>query len=58
MIIDDRSKFGNKVLRCYKQHNRVAIPVSKRLPNIEGIESVESITAFKAVFDNKVRLNQ
>ncbi|MFT5050080.1 MAG: putative CoA-binding protein [Chlamydiales bacterium] len=34
----DRSKYGNKVLRCYLQNDRVAWPVHPREAEIEGIE--------------------
>jgi len=34
----DRSKYGNKVLRCYLQHDRVAWPVHPRESVVEGVE--------------------
>lgn len=33
----DRSKYGNKVLRCYLQHDLVAWPVHPRETEIEGV---------------------
>ena len=41
----NRDKFGNKVLRCYKQHGKHAIPISKRETEIESIPCVSSLTA-------------
>jgi predicted CoA-binding protein len=37
-----RHKYGNKVLRCYQQNGRRAIPVNPREPVIEGADSVAS----------------
>ncbi len=39
----DRKKFGNKVLRCYLQHGRNAIPVNPNEMEIEGIPCVATI---------------
>lgn len=33
----DRSKFGNKVLRCYQSHGHNVVPINKRQSVIEGI---------------------
>jgi predicted CoA-binding protein len=38
-----REKYGNKVLRCYLQHGRRAIPVNPREPVIEGVPAVTSV---------------
>jgi predicted CoA-binding protein len=38
-----RHKYGNKVLRCYQQAGRPAIPVNPREPEIEGVASVASV---------------
>lgn len=38
-----RHKYGNKVLRCYQQNGRRAIPVNPREPEIEGAASVASV---------------
>lgn len=32
----DRSKYGNKVLRCYLQHGRDAVPVHPKEATVEG----------------------
>jgi uncharacterized protein len=43
---EDRSKFGTKVLRCMVSHKKQCIPFNKRLPEIEGIQTVDSIPTF------------
>ncbi|KAF0218368.1 MAG: CoA-binding domain-containing [Geobacteraceae bacterium] len=40
----NRYKYGNKVLRCYLQHGRRAIPVNPNEKEIEGVPCVGSIT--------------
>lgn len=44
----NRDKYGNKVLRCYLQKGRRAIPVHPREPEIEGVACVRSIAALPA----------
>jgi uncharacterized protein len=39
-----RHKYGNKVLRCYQQAGRRAIPVNPREPVIEGAACVPDVT--------------
>lgn len=39
----NRQKFGNKVLRCYLQHGRKAIPVNPNEPEIEGVSCAVTI---------------
>ena len=34
---NDRTKFGNKVLRCYQSHGHVVVPINKRQSMIEGM---------------------
>lgn len=41
---DDRSKFGNKVLRCYLANKKTVIPVNPKAASIEGIPCVASVT--------------
>lgn len=43
---EDRSKFGNKVLRCMVSHKKNCIPFNKRLPEIEGLLTVDSMATF------------
>ena len=38
-----RHKYGNKVLRCYQQNGRRAIPVNPREQQIEGTACVASV---------------
>lgn len=45
---NNRSKFGNKVLRCYQQHQRPAIPVHPAQSEIEGLSCVASVTDLPA----------
>ena len=39
----NRDKYGNKVLRCYLQNDRIAIPVNPGASTIEGIETAGSV---------------
>ena len=39
----NRHKYGNKVLRCYLQNGRKAVPVNPNEPEIEGIACVATI---------------
>jgi len=43
----DRAKYGNKVLRCYLQHGRRAIPVHPREAEVEGQPTVPDLFALK-----------
>lgn len=40
---EDRSKYGNKVLRCYLQHKKLVFPVNPKTAKIEGIDCVTSV---------------
>ena len=40
---DNREKFGNKVLRCYLENNRQAVPVHPAKQEIEGLACVASV---------------
>lgn len=40
----DRSKYGNKILRCYLQHGRQAVPVNPKEAEIEGEPCFEMIS--------------
>lgn len=44
----DRTKYGNKVLRCYQQNGKKAIPVNPKGGVIEGVESVSKVTELPA----------
>jgi predicted CoA-binding protein len=39
----NRDKYGNKVLRCYLQHGKKAVPINPRAERIEGIDCVPSV---------------
>ena len=39
----NRDKYGNKVLRCYQQNNRRAIPVHPAEKQVEGVDCVASV---------------
>lgn len=44
----DRSKYGNKVLRCYQMHGYDAVPVNPKEKAIEGVACVPSVAALPA----------
>ena len=44
----DRSKYGNKVLRCYQQAGRDVIPVNPRAEEVEGIACVPDLSGLGA----------
>jgi predicted CoA-binding protein len=39
----NRQKFGNRVLRCYLQNGKLAIPVNPNEAEIEGVACVKSV---------------
>ncbi len=45
---NDRNKFGNKVLRCYQQHQRAVIPVHPAQTEVEGLSCVSSVAELPA----------
>jgi len=44
----NRHKFGNKVLRCYKQHGKTVVPVNPNETEIEGIPCVRNVAELPA----------
>ena len=40
----DQTKFGNKVLRCYVQHNYAVVPINKKTKQIEGLTCIPSLS--------------
>lgn len=44
----DRRKYGNKILRCYQQNGKVAVPVNPNEPEIEGAACVSSVADLPA----------
>ena len=45
----DRSKFGNRILRCYVEHGRAAVPVSAKSSEIEGLSCVQSVSQYNTL---------
>jgi predicted CoA-binding protein len=43
-----RSKYGNKVLRCYQQHGKEVYPINAREPEVEGLKAYPSLAALPA----------
>jgi len=41
----DRSKYGNKVLRCYQQHGREVYPINARAAEVEGLKAYPSLAS-------------
>lgn len=41
----DRTKYGNKVLRCYIQNQRPVVPVHPSADEVEGLKAVKNLTA-------------
>jgi len=44
----NRDKYGNRVLRCYLQNGRKAIPINPRADDIEGVPCVASVADLPA----------
>lgn len=45
----DRSKFGNKVLRCYQQHGHDVHPVNPRAEEVEGLIAYPDLASLPEV---------
>jgi predicted CoA-binding protein len=41
----ERSKYGNKVLRCYQQHGKEVYPINARAQEVEGLKAYPSLAA-------------
>jgi uncharacterized protein len=41
----DRSKYGNKVLRCYQQHGHEVHPINPKATEVEGLKAYPSLAA-------------
>jgi predicted CoA-binding protein len=41
----ERSKYGNKVLRCYQQHGHEVYPINPRATEVEGLKAYPSLAA-------------
>lgn len=44
----DRTKYGNRVLRCYQEHGLKAIPVNPKEKQIEGEDCISAISELPA----------
>lgn len=44
----NRDKYGNKVLRCYLENNKKAIPINPRAEEIEGVPCVAGVSDLPA----------
>ncbi|MCG3135525.1 MAG: hypothetical protein HMLKMBBP_03224 [Planctomycetes bacterium] len=44
----DRTKYGNKVLRCYAQHGRAVTPVHPKEAVVEGLAAFPSLSAMSS----------
>lgn len=40
----DKSKYGNKVVRCYQMNKRLVVPVNPKADSIEGLKCVASVS--------------
>lgn len=40
----DKTKYGNKVLRCYQQHSLEVYPVNPKADRIEGLQAYASLS--------------
>ncbi len=47
----NRQKYGNKVLRCYRQHDLMAYPVNPGESEIEGLTCYPSLSALPVPVD-------
>ena len=47
----DRSKYGNKVLRCYKQNNLDVVPINPTASEVEGLTAYPNLAAAPGTFD-------
>jgi predicted CoA-binding protein len=39
----DRNKYGNKVVRCYLQHNKIVYPINPHESTIEGLTCIKTL---------------
>ena len=48
---ENRDKYGNKVLRCYLQNDRQAVPVNPRSETVEGLECYRDLASIPGAVD-------
>lgn len=47
----DRSKYGNKVLRCYKQNKIEVVPINPTASEVEGLTAYADLASAPGKFD-------
>jgi predicted CoA-binding protein len=47
----DRTKYGNKVLRVYQQNNRDVVPVNPKADEVEGLKSYADLASIPGQID-------
>jgi len=47
----DRNKYGNKVLRCYRQNDLDVVPVNPNATEVEGIPAIATLTESEPTLD-------
>ncbi len=47
----DRSKYGNKVLRAYQQNHRDVVPVNPKADEVEGLQSYSDLPSIPGRID-------
>jgi predicted CoA-binding protein len=47
----DRTKYGNKVLRVYQQNQREAVPVNPKADEVEGVKSYPDLGSIPGTID-------
>ena len=40
----DRSKYGNKIVRCYQMNRKQVVPVNPKADTVEGLKCVASVS--------------
>ena len=47
----DRSKYGNKVLRVYQQNHRDVVPVNPKVDAVEGLQTYPDLLSIPGTVD-------
>ena len=47
----NRAKYGNKILRCYMQNGRNAVPINPAASTVEGLEAKATLSAMEQSVD-------
>lgn len=43
----DRTKYGNKILRCYQQHERPVFPINPKAATVEGLPAFPDLASLR-----------